>query len=224
MKLRYYKGLLVGFVLLFSVGLSNAQTRSLELGLFGGGSYYIGEMNTWFHFNKTKLALGAMARLNINPRWAVRLSYYRGGIQGEDTVTTRAFPNNYSFTSTVNDISAVAEFNFWEYYIGSKKNFFTPYIFAGFTYYFSDYSSGLAFPFGAGCKISLSERLALGAEWGLRKTFSDVLDGVNATEYQSGIDLGADKTSTWDWYGFAGITITYKINLRSKTKCNSEGW
>jgi hypothetical protein len=222
MKLRYYKGLLAGFVLLLLVSFSNAQ--NLELGLFGGGSYYVGEMNSWFHFNKTQLAYGAIARLNINPRWAVRLSYYRGGIKGTDTLVTRAVPNNYSFNSTVNDITAIAEFNFWEYFTGSKKNYFTPYVFAGLTYYLSDYSSGIAIPFGAGCKVSLSKRFSLGAEWGLRKTFSDEIDGVNATEYQSGIDLGVDKTSTWDWYGFAGVTVTYKINLRSKTKCNMEGW
>jgi len=214
--------LLAVFVLFFSINFAKAQT--LELGLFGGGSYYLGEMNTWFHFNKTQPAYGVMARLNINPRWAVRLSYYRGGIQGVDTVSTRPVPNDFSFTSTVNDISAVAEFNFWDYFTGSKKNFFTPYLFAGATYYFSDYASGIAFPFGAGCKLSLSERLALGAEWGMRKTFSDELDGVNATRYQSGIDLGADKTVTWDWYNFFGLSVVYKINLRSKTKCNMEGW
>jgi Domain of unknown function (DUF6089) len=222
MRLRYLKGLLAGFIFFLLVSPAKAQT--MEIGLFGGGSYYLGEMNSWFHFNKTQLAYGASARLNLNPRWAVRLSYYRGGIQGVDTVTTRALPNDFSFKSTVNDISAVAEFNFWEYFTGSKKDYFTPYLFAGVTYYFSDYSSGLAFPFGAGCKLSLSERLALGAELGLRKTFSDELDGVNATKYQSGIDLGADKTFTWDWYNFFGISITYKINLRSKTKCNMKGW
>lgn len=204
--------------------INPAKAQTMEIGLFGGGSYYLGEMNTWFHFNKSMLSYGALVRFNINPRWAVRMSYYRGGIQGVDTLLSRAVPNNYSFSSTVNDISAVAEFNFWDYFTGSKKNFISPYLFAGVTYYFSDYSSGLAFPFGAGCKISLTERLALGAEWGLRKTFSDELDGVNTTEYQSGIDLGVDKTGTWDWYSFYGLSVTYKINLRSRTKCNMEGW
>lgn len=200
------------------------QSQTMEIGLFGGGSYYLGEMNPWFHFNKTKLAYGALVRFNLNPRWAVKLSYYRGSIQGVDTLSTRAVSDNFSFTSTVNDISAVAEFNFWEYFTGSKKNFFSPYIFAGATYYFSDYASGFAFPFGAGAKFSLSERFALGVEWGMRKTFSDKLDGVNATRYQSGIDLGEDNTSTWDWYNFFGLSATYKINLKSRTKCNQEGW
>ena len=222
MGFRYLKGLFAG-VLLF-LFINPAQTQTMEIGLFGGGSYYLGEMNPWFHFNNTKLAYGALVRFNFNPRWAAKLSYFRGGITGEDTYTGRPVPNDYSFTATVNDISLVAEFNFWEYFTGSKKNSMSPYIFAGATYFFSDDASGFAVPFGAGFKISLSERLALGVEWGMRKTFTDQLDGVNATEYQSGIDLGEDKTSTWDWYNFFGLTFTYKINLRSKTKCNMEGW
>lgn len=204
--------------------INSGQTQTMELGLFGGGSYYLGEMNPSIHFKKTQPAYGALIRLNLNPRWAVKLSYNSGGAEGIDTLSTRAVPNDYSFSSTINDISVVAEFNFWEYFTGSKKSFVSPFIFVGVSYFFSDRASGLSFPFGAGCKFSLSDRFALGAEWGMRKTFTDYFDGVNTTEYQSGIDLGADETSTWDWYNFFGLTATYKINLRSKTKCNSEGW
>lgn len=222
MRLRYLKGLLIGIVLfLFS---SPGQTQTMEIGLFGGGSYYLGEMNPAIHFKNTQIAYGALVRFNLNPRWAVKISYNRGEIKGTDTLSTRPVPNDYSFSSALNDISVVAEFNFWEYFTGSKKSFVSPYIFAGASVYFSDQSTGFAFPFGAGVKFSVAKRIALGVEWGMRKTFSDNLDGVNATEYQSGIDLGADETSTWDWYNFFGVTATYKINLRSRNKCNLEGW
>lgn len=222
MRFRYLKGFLAGMVMFLF--MNSGQTQTMEIGLFGGGSYYLGEMNPAFHFKKTQPAYGALVRLNINPRWAVKLSYYRGGIKGVDSLTGRLVPNNYSFDATVNDISAIAEFNFWEYFTGSKKSFFSPYIFGGVTYFFSDNANGVAIPFGAGAKFSLSDRFALGAEWGMRKTFTDNLDGVNASEYQSGIDLGSDKTSTWDWYNFFGLSVTYKINLRSKLKCNLDGW
>lgn len=222
MRFRFLKGLLTGIILLLFI--NSGQTQTMEIGLFGGGSYYLGEMNPAFHFKKTQPAYGALVRFNINPRWAVKLSYYRGGFEGIDTVTGRLVPQNYSYSATMNDISVVAEFNFWEYFTGSKKSFFSPYVFGGGAFYFSDNSTGFAIPFGVGAKFSLSSRFALGAEWGMRKTFTDVLDGVNATEYQSGIDLGSDKTSTWDWYNFFGISVTYKINLRSKLKCNLEGW
>lgn len=222
MKIRLYS--FFASVLIFLFITISAQGQTLELGLFGGGTYYLGEMNPAFHFKNTKPSYGAIARFNIHPRWAVRLSYFRGNIEGIDTYTGRLVPQNYSFTSTVNDISVIAEFNFWEYFTGSKKSFFSPYIFGGAGYFFSTLSNGFAIPFGVGAKYSINKRLALSAEWGLRKTFSDVLDGVNATQYQSGMDLGNDQTSTWDWYNFYGISITYKINLRSRLKCNQDGW
>lgn len=209
--------------MVFSITL-NAQ-KTLEIGVLGGGSYYLGEMNPAIPFVNTQLAFGALARLNINDRVAVKLSYTRGKIKGTDSQPVRLAPQNYSFTSTVNDISLVGEFNWWDYFTGSKKSYFTPFLFAGVAYYMSDLNNGIAVPFGFGFKYSISQRLGLSFEWGMRKTFSDELDGVNAADYQSGKNLGEnDKTSTWDWYNFTGITLTYKFNLLNKKKCNSEGF
>jgi len=223
MKLKPVKVLFSGFVLmLFSLTLSAQKT--IELGLFGGGSYYLGEMNPAIPFVNTQLAFGALARFNINDRTSLKLSYSRGSIKGNDTQPARIIPQDYSYSSVINDISFVGEFNWWDYFTGSKKSYFTPYLFAGLAYYFSDLESGIAIPFGFGFKYSISERFGLGFEWGMRKTFSDYLDGVNAMEYQNGLDSGDDKTSTWDWYNFTGITLTYKFNLMNKTKCNNLGF
>jgi len=224
MKVKHIKVLFAGLILMvFSVSLSAQKT--LELGLFGGGSYYLGEMNPAIPFVNTQLAFGALARFNINDRTALKLSYSRGGIKGDDSQPLRVVPQDYSFSSVVNDISFVGEFNWWDYFTGSKRTYFTPYIFAGLGYYFSDLESGISIPFGFGFKYSISDRIGLGFEWGMRKTFSDYLDGVNASDYQTGLDTGdSDKTSTWDWYNFTGITLTYKINLINKTKCNNKGF
>jgi hypothetical protein len=224
MNVKQLKTLLTGLALMvFSMSLQAQKT--LEIGLFGGGAYYLGEMNPAIPFVNTQLAFGALARLNINDRTALKLSYSRGGIKGNDGQPVRLVPQDYSFNSVVNDISFVGEFNWWEYFTGSKKSYFTPYLFAGLSYYFSDLSSGMAIPFGFGFKYSISERFGLGFEWGMRKTFSDYLDGVNATEYQNGLDTGdSDKTSTWDWYNFTGLTLTYKFNLINKRKCNNLGF
>lgn len=224
MKVKHIKVLFAGLILMvFSVSL-HAQ-KTLEIGLFGGGSYYLGEMNPGIPFVNTQLAFGALARFNINDRTALKLSYSRGGIKGVDSQPLRVVPQDYSFSSVVNDISFVGEFNWWDYFTGSKRTYFTPYIFAGLAYYFSDLESGISIPFGFGFKYSISDRIGLGFEWGMRKTFSDYLDGVNATDYQTGLDTGgSDNTSTWDWYNFTGVTLTYKINLINKTKCNNKGF
>ncbi|NOX86688.1 MAG: hypothetical protein GXO86_12120 [Chlorobi bacterium] len=222
MRAKKLAGLAIMIITVFSGLPSSAQT--LEVGLFGGGSYYLGEMNTGTHFKNTNLAYGILGRLNTNRRLAYTLSYYRGTIEGTDNVTGRVVEQDYSFKTHINDISATVSFNFLEYFTGSKRHFWTPYVFGGIGFSFSRLSTALTVPFGLGFKFGISEHLGLGVEWGMRKTFTDYLDGVNFTEYQNGLDTGSDKTSTWDWYNFFGINITYKINLRSKLKCNLEGW
>ena len=215
-------GLAVIVVLAFAGMPSTAQT--LEVGLFGGGSYYLGEMNPGTHFKNTHLAYGVLARLNTNRRLAFTFSVYRGTIEGTDNVTGRVVEQDYSFKTSLYDISATASFNFLEYFTGSKRHFWTPYVFAGLGASFSKLTTAMNVPFGLGFKFGFSERLGAGIEWGMRKTFTDYLDGVNFTEYQNGLDNGKDKTGTWDWYNFFGINLTYKINLRSKLKCNLDGW
>lgn len=100
-----------------------------------------------------------------------------------------------------------------------------------------------AIPFGIGVKYSFSKRVSTSLEWGMRKTFTDYLDDVSTTYYlpshliQPGDDAYGDLTrsdpnrnhqplqqrgnsKTDDWYSFAGLTITYKINLVNRSKCS----
>lgn len=271
MKMRYLTGLLAGvFFTLLSVSASS-QTQTLELGLFGGGSYYIGEMNTAIPFVKTNLAYGALARYNLNRRWALKFGYNRGELKGDDGSNAFIEGEGLNFQTRVNDFSLVAEFNFWEYFTGSKKTYFTPYLFAGvgfFTFNPKSYDGvalqplgtegqnegfngrtpynkwGISFPFGIGLKYSLSERIGLALEWGMRKTFTDYIDDVSTTYYLVGSEIDpadlagvqSDPTldhdpymqrgnsGTDDWMSFFGLSVTYKINLRSRLKCNMEGW
>jgi hypothetical protein len=241
---KYLKGLLVGIsIALFSFP---ASAQTLEVGLFGGGTYYHGEMNPVLPFRNVNLAYGAIVRYNPNLRWAFRASYQRGDITGVDDMPGRVEPRDFSFNTTINDISLIAEFNFLEYFTGSNKNYFSPYLFIGISGFIANYKPvdsqleqynsdpliGFAIPFGFGIKYSVSKRIAIGFEWGMRKSFSDYLDGVNALEYQTGnlpdLESGetrqSDDNLTGDWYNFTGITVAYKIDLRSKTKCNLEGW
>lgn len=50
--------------------LSSVAQDRLELGLFGGGSYYLGEMNPSQQFKKTRPAAGFFARYMANDRIA----------------------------------------------------------------------------------------------------------------------------------------------------------
>jgi len=202
-------------ILIILLGMSTfglSAQKSLEVGLFGGGSYYIGDMNPAFHFLMTKPAYGFVTRLNLDSRWAVRVSAYRGELQGDDNVTEVIDNRKLFFTSEITDISAVIELNFFNYITGSTRNFLAPYLFGGIgVFMFDPQANGvslseagtegqnvgfdgrspykttqLAIPFGFGFKYSLSKKLGFAFEWGLRKTFTDYIDDLSTTYYLNG--------------------------------------
>lgn len=272
LKYRIHKGfrgfLLVAIVTMFS-GVASSQT--LEVGGFVGTSYYLGELNPGLPFNQTQLAYGALARYNLNPRWAIKFNYYRGKVQGSDATGASVKDRELDFKSNINDFSLVAEFNFWEYFTGSKRNYFTPYLFGGFSYftYKPTSASGVALQplgtegqnigfagrspynlysfamtFGFGVKYSISNRIGLAFECGMRKTLTDYIDDISTTYYLKGENINPDvpgeilsdptmshdeymqrgNDQTNDWYNYTGVSITYKFDLRSKSKCNNVSW
>jgi len=271
-KYRYLRMINKASLLIFIILIATvSKAQTFEIGGFIGTSYYIGDLNPALPYNQTKLAYGGLLRYNLNSRWAVKLSYYRGELEGSDATGGSVVNRDLDFNSKINDFSLVAEFNFWEYFTGSKKSFFTPFIFGGISYFtfkptslsgvelqplgtegqnvsFDDRSpynqSSFAIPFGFGFKYSISERLGLSFEWGMRKTFTDYIDDVSTTYYfdapaitsPTDINLLSDPTmihdsdmqrgdeKTNDWYNYTGVTITYKFDLRSKKGCSNLNW
>jgi hypothetical protein len=257
-------GLLAGFIFMVPNGL---KAQTLEIGASAGVSYYLGDINPAIPYVQSKLAYGAIARYNINRRWAARFSFTRGELIGDDAKSNKVENRNLNFKTNINDFSLVAEFNFWEYFTGSRKNYFTPYIFGGvgfFTFKPFNFNGvnlqahgtegqqlgyedtdgvvrapynlwGVSLPFGFGFKYSLSRRLALGLEWGMRKTFTDYIDDISTTYYTTG-DLVSDPTGTHsagmqrgneandDWYNFTLLSVTYKFNLYGSKKCKDNEW
>jgi hypothetical protein len=111
-----------------------SKDKSAEIGVFLGGSYYIGDINPLVHFGPmTKPAAGAVFRYNFNQRLALRANGFFGTIQADDAIasSTSQQQRNLNFKSKVTEFSVQAEFNFLEYRIGDERKKFTPYIFAG---------------------------------------------------------------------------------------------
>jgi len=222
-NLKYF--ILVLLITIFELP-AKSQSKTIELGLFGGTSYYIGDLNPALPYNMAKFGYGAVARYNASSRWAFKLSYSRGKVKGDDLVTNAVANRNLNFISTINDFSFVAEFNFWEYFTGSKRSFFTPYLFGGAGFFlfnskaldgtalqplgtegqnagfdnrkpYKNYS--VAFPFGFGFKYSINDHLGLALEWGMRKTFTDYIDDVSTTYYDNSVnDPYSDPTLSHD--------------------------
>jgi Domain of unknown function (DUF6089) len=127
------------FILLFALlsafsGMAQRHKRSAEVGLFLGGSYYIGELNPTAHFNQfTKPAGGIVFRYNMTTRLSARANLLFGNIEGHDSFSESpaAQQRNLNFRSPITELSGQLEFNFLDYQIGNEKRKFSPYIFLG---------------------------------------------------------------------------------------------
>ena len=202
---------LITFITVWMVAMS-ASGQFLEVGFFAGGSYYTGDLNPSYHFMGTHPAYGVVARYPYGTRWAFKVSGYFGRVSADVNKSGYIDNRDLNFESKIMDISAVAEFNFFDYFTGSKRDVISPYIFGGVGFFtFNPESNGVelnslgtegqnigfdgrspynlysfCLPFGFGLKYSLNSRLSLGVEWGMRKTLTDYLDDVSTTYYLNG--------------------------------------
>lgn len=120
---------LIFSLLWFFMPQSNAQ--DLEVGLFGGAAYYLGDINPGKQFNEANPAFGAIARYNANTRWTFRFSATTAEITAADANVKFNEARGLAFKSRINDFGLIAEFNFFDYFTGSKRDYFSPYIFGG---------------------------------------------------------------------------------------------
>ena len=136
------KSVLVVFSGLFFLLFSNTvkaqpkfERQIWEFGLFGGAANYVGDIRPDYKelYNVFNPAAGAFLRINFHPRWAVRGAFTAGKTEGDDFYATSAFEKtrNLSFHSNVYEASIILEFNFFEYILRSKTDYFTPYLFVG---------------------------------------------------------------------------------------------
>ncbi len=205
-------------LLALSGSLALSAQKTNEIGIFLGGSYYIGELNPTGHLNSlTRPAAGLVYRHNVGYRLSFVGSALFGSVQGIDARTSsyEQQQRNLSFRSRIYELAARTEFNFVEYKIGDEKHQFTPFLFLGLSVFnFNPKASygnqwvalqplktegqgkgymrtQIAIPFGAGFKANLAKRIGLVIEWGMRKTFTDYLDDVS-TVYANPADLAAN--------------------------------
>jgi len=219
-------------VLSFSV-----VSQNVDLGLTGGMSYYLGEINPSIPVvNKPRPTIGLYYRKNVNKRYALRYGFNYAKLAAADNArsTNLAEYRDLSFSSDLWEAYGLLEFNFIPYQINNRATSkFSPFVFIGLAAFKvgpevkgknlavmeSDLFS-VSIPFGIGVKFNFSGNLGLGIEWGMRKTFSDELDGLpekGADGYQ------ISNSQNNDWYSIVGLTLNYKI-LTHKDRCNMPGF
>ncbi|MEY3367903.1 MAG: hypothetical protein RI973_1058 [Bacteroidota bacterium] len=202
---------------LFSICLlllaSHLQAQYLEAGFFTGFTNYQGDLaEAPIEIGATSLSFGGFLRYGVSPRFKARVSGYYGLISGSDlnAVGSRR-QRGWSFTSTLVELSAVAEFHPLGKNRFSSGGVFranaSPYVASGLGIVITDPKvrvtnpadaarfpePGLdktapSIPFIVGIRLDAYEFVSLGFEYGWRLAFSDDLDGVNK-EGKSNRDL-----------------------------------
>ncbi len=121
------------FKILFACFCFIANSQYPEIGFFGGGSNFIGDVGEYTIHLPKGYALGAFFRYNFDRYWAVRAHLNYGCIRNADSLSNwpSRVNRNLHFESPIWEGTVLAEFNFLEFEPGTKHNH-TPYILGGF--------------------------------------------------------------------------------------------
>jgi len=210
--------------------VADAEAQINEVGIFAGGSNYIGDVGPTNYVAPAEPALGILYKWNRSPRHSYRASFTYAKIAANDVdseVSGRK-QRGYEFENTLKELSLGLEFNFFDFNLHDPEFKITPYVYSGIsyawydemyinngrTYNADDKAKGtLAIPMTVGIKAHIFQNLVLGLEVGARYSFTDNLDGSNPDndDYDS---LRFGNLQSNDWYVFSGLTLTYTFGVK----------
>jgi hypothetical protein len=172
-------------------------------------------------YKSSKAAFGVTATFPVSQRFSIRTGLTLGKIAGADSLSDKPelIARNLSFQSKITEFSVLAQYDIfniddtrWTPYVfgGLALFHFNPFTYDStqtkvYLQPLSTEGQGLqgypekpytltqlSLPFGAGIKYAISDRVQIGLEVGLRKTFTDYLDDVSGG-YADPADLLAGK-------------------------------
>lgn len=194
-----------------------------EVGIFLGGSNYIGDVGPTTYIAPKEPAFGLLYKWNKSPRHSWRFSYTQSKITSNDLDSKEPGRNQrgYHFENSIKEVSLGLEFNFFDFNLHKLEKKTTPYVASGINYFNYDElyvvaretkkdkgNGSLAIPIILGIKSTISRSLILALEVGARYTFTDNLDGSNPKD-ESLKTLQFGNINNKDWYVFSGLTLTY---------------
>lgn len=210
-------------IIILSSQLSQSQTH--EIGLFLGGSNFIGDVGSTKYIAPNKPAFGGIYKWNRSPRHSFRFSLIYSELEGNDAKSDdpRRIERDYSFTNQIIEASVGLEFTFFDFDLHTGKNVATPYLYTGIVmakhdnFYFnnqdirlSENTSSFAYgiPMAIGFKMNFLDNFIIAAEIGARYTFTDEIDG-SVPDSKNLVSFSFGNINNNDWYMFTGITLTY---------------
>ena len=228
--------LLLLIIPLFLTGQGN-----WDLGVFGGGATYQGDLvlTNSPHLSSTQPAFGFFVRHTFDFQWSLRLNAMRAQLAGSDQNFNNKDRNtrNFSFQSDIYETALLLE---WEPF-GKKrireafnfKKILSPYLFVGI--------GGLAvesnpdFYIGANDgildKITLDQNIdnpsfhtvvpfGVGVKLDLSKQLlvgAEIGSRATFMDYLDGISIAANPDKN-DWYVFGAVNVTYRFKARDEDK------
>ena len=197
-----------------------AQAQIHEVGVFLGGSNYIGDIGPTTYIAPNEPAFGLLYKWNKSPRHSYRFSYTQSDITSNDLDSEEASRNQrgYLFENNLKEVSLGLEFNFFDFNLHELSTKITPYVFSGVNYFSAKYTltntkadisvegrterrKSIAIPMVVGIKSNITPRFVLAVETGARYTLTDNIDGSFNQQF--------GNINNNDWYVFSGVTLTY---------------
>ena len=129
--MQYIK-LQISILLIFLVSLK-ANAQRAEVGFVAGGAGYIGDLNQNDLLKISGFTAGVFAKMNFTPFVGLGLHYNYGNIKGDDLKSTNPQfrDRGLNFNTNLNEVSLIADVNFFDAFSPISKRRFTPYVFAG---------------------------------------------------------------------------------------------
>lgn len=200
------------FVLIFLCHSTLIFSQINELGVFAGGSNYIGDIGRTNYIYPNSYALGGIYKWNMHPHFSLRATYTYSKVRAKDSESSNSFRKyrGEEFSNDVHELVAGIEYHFFKYNLSKTGHTNTPYLFVeggavnygtltGRTYNF-------VLPFGAGFKTILAPGVGIGFETGFRYTFKDDMDGYPFDLESQNVQINPNNN---DWYVFTGITLVF---------------
>ena len=126
------------FIIFFlsSTLYGQSYKTATEIGFYGGGAYYLGDLNKSRHFVDSKVGTGLIYRYNYSKRFSLRATAFYGGVKANDANSNLLADQNrnLNFESSLIEIGFGCEIDFFDYRITDMKFPISPYFFYQLAY------------------------------------------------------------------------------------------
>jgi len=216
-------------VLIAIFGSTIIKAQTYEVGLYGGGANYIGDVGSTTFIAPNAPAIGGIFKWNRSNRHSFRFTALFAQLEGddEDSDDSRRQERGLEFSNSIIELSLGLEYTFWEFDLFKSRNPSTPYLYTGITVINQDDltingagntilslggSWDFVIPMVIGYKIAINTKFILALEVGARYALSDNLDGSSPENNNEVLSFG--NINNDDWYMFTGFTLTYTFGRK----------